>query len=383
MSGLVNPFRPLLIGAGAAGRRAVYRHRFALLAFFASRGVYTLAAMLSDAPADSLADAFCRFDCEHYLDAAARGYASEFAWAMERDGALWAFFPLYPLLVKIASEALFLSPLYAGLLVSHLAFLGALILFGEFIRAELGESDAARGVFVLAFVPVSFYFSSAYSESLFLFLLLAVFMLCQNKRWLAAGLCAAFLSATRAAGVFIVFPMLLYLAREPGFIPAALRLDAFAMRRLAAVSLAPLGAFLWMAYLHFSTGDALAFIHVQTLWYRAADFPWRPFLDFMDPARGWHALNPIYTLIALAGVAVVAWRKRYEVALFAALQVILPLIYGYQSYSRYLSVVFALPFAVLLLARGRAIPVWIFVIALAALNFFLIFLWFREHGLLV
>ena len=151
-------------------------------------------------------------------------------------------------------------------MISNIAFLGALILFHLFLRRELDSSQADRGVFLLAFIPVSFYFSSAYAESLFLFLLLAVFVFCQRKRWLAA---------------------------------------------------------------------------------------------------------------------VVAARGRYEVALFALLQIALPLIYGYQSYPRYMMVTFALPMGALMLASGRALPVWIVAAILAALNFYWALLWFEGHGLLV
>lgn len=358
--------------------------RAALAAFAASRGLYFLAALLSPAGADSLADLFCQFDCAHYLDAAARGYASDFAWQMERDGALWAFFPLYPLLIKTAAAAFFMPPLYAGILISHLAFFGALVLFGKLVQEELGREYVARGVFLLAFVPVSFYFSSVYAESLFLFLLLAVFLLCKRRRWLAAGLCAALLSATRAAGVFVVFPMALYMLRRPGALGEALRLGGDSPRALFALALAPLGAFAYMAYLYASVGDALAFISAQTLWYRSADWPWRTFWNFFDLDLGWKFVSgPAYTILALALALAAAKSKRYEIALFAALQIALPLIYGYQSYSRYLAVAFALPFAVLLLAGRRAAPVWILGGALAGANFYLIFLWFEQHGLLV
>ena len=350
--------------------------------------MFAVAALISDAPADGALDLWCRFDCAHYLEIAEVGYASQFAPDMERVGGLWVFFPLYPLLVGALSigggGGVALSALAVGLMISNIAFLGALILFHLFLRRELDSSQADRGVFLLAFIPVSFYFSSAYAESLFLFLLLAVFVFCQRKRWLAAGIAAALLSATRGVGVFVVFPMLLYLLRERGFLSAALHFRPPMPAALVGLSLAPLGLFAYMAYLHFHLGDAMAFVHAQALWYREPNFPWKAFFDFIDFERGWAALkDPLYTAIALILTAVAAARGRYEVALFALLQIALPLIYGYQSYPRYMMVTFALPMGALMLASGRALPVWIAAAILAALNFYWVLLWFEGHGLLV
>src|SRR3989339_2053777 len=67
---------------------------------------------------------FGNFDGVHYLGIAQNGYLYQYT---------QAFFPLYPLLIKLVSPITFGNLLIAGLLVSNTAFLIGLIVFQKLV----------------------------------------------------------------------------------------------------------------------------------------------------------------------------------------------------------------------------------------------------------
>src|SRR3990167_6110552 len=92
---------------------------------------------------------FGNFDGVHYLGIAKDAYSAQFT---------QAFFPLYPILVKIVSFVTFGNFVVAGLLVSNLAFLAALILFYKLIAKTHSEKIALWSTLFLLAFPTSFYF---------------------------------------------------------------------------------------------------------------------------------------------------------------------------------------------------------------------------------
>jgi len=136
----------------------------------------------------------------------------------------FAFFPLYPLLVRAAAVlvpgALDSVPVskaggtppaslvLAGLVVANLAFVLALIALYLLAESRAGPGAARRTVLLLCLFPTTIFFSAPYSESLF-FLWLVLFFLClDRRRWWLAGLCGLLASATRSNGVFLAIPYL-------------------------------------------------------------------------------------------------------------------------------------------------------------------------------
>jgi len=143
----------------------------------------------------------------------------------------FAFFPLYPLLVRAAAVlvpgALDSIPVsggggtppaslvLAGLVVANLAFVLALIALYLLAESRAGPGAARRTVLLLCLFPTTIFFSAPYSESLF-FLWLVLFFLClDRRRWWLAGLCGLLASATRSNGVFLVIPYLVAAWQDP------------------------------------------------------------------------------------------------------------------------------------------------------------------------
>lgn len=209
--------------ATRAEPRPLTGHRFATLpvrAFVASRlltlatgaiGVLTIAkhsAIAATALRTSLgpvgsvlAGSVDRFDSSFYLDIAAHGYGTASSGRV-------AFFPLYPLLIRLL-EPLTRSPVLAGFLISAAALLVALVLLHRLTELELGRRAADATILLLAFAPLSFFFTAIYTESLFLLLSVASMLAARQGRWrLACGL-GALATLTRPTGILLAAALVL------------------------------------------------------------------------------------------------------------------------------------------------------------------------------
>jgi len=210
----------------------------------------------------------------------------------------WAFFPLYPLTARLLA----ITGDFAlnGMLVSHAALLGALLLLGPLTLAcGGGDDDAERAMFYAAFFPPSYFLSLPLPEALFLFLTVAAFLAARRGRWWLAGLAGALAAATRPAGALLL-PALVLLAIERGVW----------RRALGWLLLIPLGVGAFMLYLHRLTGNAFAFAGAQSGWGRHAGPFWSPIVAFLrNPGtigEPWNLIG-MNVLAALLLAAVACW----------------------------------------------------------------------------
>lgn len=205
-----------------------------------------------------------RWDSVWYLSIAHDGYG---------DAARTAFFPLYPLLARVAGWPLG-STLLGGVLVSLAALLVALYLLHRLATLELGRQHARPVVLLTAFFPTAFFFSAVYSEALFLALSVGAVYAARRGHWAWAGVVGALAASTRSAGVLVVVPIvLLYLYGPRGDRPGRALARGWRPRYpvradLAWVALVPAGLAAFLAYLQWRTGEPLAPFHVQDVWFR-------------------------------------------------------------------------------------------------------------------
>ena len=188
-------------GAGRAGSR-----RPALRIFLVSRvAVWTLAAatvLLFDAVAPegmdtsrlhdigAAVDVWARWDSDWYLRIAE-------GWYDWPSGAP-AFFPLYPTLVGGVGRLLDGHYVLAGVAVSTAACGVAFTLLHRLVRERLDAQMATRSVLFLAVFPTSLFLTAVYSESLFLALAIATFVLAERDRLGWAGVVAGLALLTRS-----------------------------------------------------------------------------------------------------------------------------------------------------------------------------------------
>src|SRR5436305_2120866 len=212
-----------------------------------------------------LADSWQRWDAVNYTRIAQYGYLSQ------NHPFDPAFFPLFPLLIRGAAWLVGNQGyVIVGIVVSNLAFLGAMFVIYEIAADMLGEQVGRRTLLYLSFFPTAFYFFAAYTESLFLLCTAGCFLALRRRRLLIAGLCGLLAALTRNAGLLLVIPYLyeVWLSRED----SSLQLKAIIaeskplLLRLLPIVLIPLGLTIYMYYCWRISGDPLRFASTQDHW---------------------------------------------------------------------------------------------------------------------
>lgn len=313
---------------------------FALLGFMLRYLAYS--QTVDGASLGGFADGLCRWDCQWYVRLSENGYDPFPVPGMINAGN-WAFFPLYPIIVAALRTVTGLPTMVVATAASTVLSLVAVRISWPLLGRNL-RAYSLFSAFLLA-GPFAIYFTTFYTEVLFLVLTIGVFVALGQRNYLLAGILAALVSATRIVGVFIVLAIVLQAwldHRERGgklldFIPAVLQRPDL----LVAIFIAPLGLFAYMAYLHWYIGDALAFSHVQRAWGRTTGNPlfylWTALTNF--PREGWLPTVPqqlgIAWLIGFAMSMVLAARRQFAAALFCIICLTLPLFAGMASMARF------------------------------------------------
>jgi hypothetical protein len=180
-----------------------------------------------------------------------------------------AFFPLYPLLLKIGHKLVPWADLaWVGAGLSTLLFALGLCLLYRLSLDLLGLQVARRATLYIAISPLAFIFSTVYAESLFLVLSVAAFLLAERRRMVWACVAAALATLTRPVGIMLAPALAWMIWRRHR------RLDRRLVASLAPVALVPLAELGFLLYLWWRTGDPLATFHAQSRgWARGATFP--------------------------------------------------------------------------------------------------------------
>lgn len=303
----------------------------------------------------NLFTAWERFDALWFLRIAADGYRAA-------DGSA-AFFPLFPMVTRAVSLSLGGRPFAAGMLVSNAAFAAALCWLYVLTARERSVEIAKTTVLLTAVFPSALFFFAPYSESLFLLLAVAAFWGARTRRWWLAGVAAGLAALTRNVGVVL---------------SAALLAEAIQQRRedhapilpgLAAAAAPILGAGSYLLYWYARTGDALAPVHLQSVWQRSFSWPWatlfhatKDVLDLVGRENGgywaidWLIAVPI---LAASGYVLARYRPSYAVYVWGGL--LIPLSYVFEprplmSMPRFVLPLFPAFWAVAELAERWRIP---------------------------
>ena len=286
-----------------------------------------------------------------------------------------AFFPLFPLLVRLGMEG-GLGIAVAGVVVSTIASFAALWFVHELAREWCDERAALAAILTLAFFPTAFFLNAVYSDPLFLALTAGAFWAAYVRRdLLVAGLFGYFAAATRNMGVLLALPLAwewLRARRELGW------------AELVGVAGPVAGLATYVVFLWRGTGEPLLFsLAYRQGWGREASNPlavaWHS-LEHADDGFGvlWprrvlgtpsvnppfalsNTLNVVFLVFAVATLVLAARRLPFGALLYAAPAALGPLLMDLSglpliSYPRYVLVVFPL-FVVLgaVLARSRVV----------------------------
>lgn len=185
------------------------------------------------------------FDGVHYIQIARKGY----------EQYTQAYFPLYSVVISLGGYLVHNHLLVALIIAISAAWSG--LIFGSRFVERVTESKQVSwwSVMFLLTYPTSFFFSTAYTESLFFFFISLSLLMMVNKKPVAAGLAALFASLTRFMGIFMIIPLVFAFIQEKK-IPRWKKIIAY---------LGPLtGTGIYIAYLWITSGDPLYFIHAQS-----------------------------------------------------------------------------------------------------------------------
>lgn len=251
-------------------------------------------------------DVWGRWDSGWYLKIAQQGYL--FSNVGEQQGNSFAFFPLYPSLIKLFSLIVpqqFLTQevwLFIAVALSNLFFLFGLVLFYYLVKnifldksktEKETQNIATKSVFFLILFPTSFFFSTAYSEALFFILAVGNFSLIRIKKYFLASLVISLASVTRPYGILLLLPLLISYFQDRRWQISKInwQLFSFVLPILALVAYA--------YYCYTQTGDFLIFLHAQTQWSRQFSWPWQ---SILQPLHFIGYVTPVEKLLTVASL---------------------------------------------------------------------------------
>ncbi|GGS76733.1 membrane protein [Streptomyces cinerochromogenes] len=209
------------------------------------------------------------WDSRWYLHIATHGYG-HLIWitpqgAVQTD---WAFFPLYPALIRALTLPLPLTPGQAALLIAWTA--ACVAAYGVYLVGHrlYGRGVATALVALWAAVPHAVELTIAYTESLFAALAAWALYCVLRGRWVWAGTLAALAGLSRPSGFAVAVAVSLAAGHE-----ALRRRGRVPARLWAGALVAPLGWLGYVLWVGSRTGDVLGgYFTVQSAWDSRFDF---------------------------------------------------------------------------------------------------------------
>lgn len=239
-----------------------------------------------------------RWDAIHYLRITNAGYASE---------ELTAFFPLYPLLSRVAGQLLGIDGLAGLLLVSRLSFLLTLVLLYKITEEWFDDKIAKNTILTAAFSPMAVFWLAPYPHSLALFLTLLSIWNAKKSHWFAAALAGLLAGLTHGTTIPLSFSLLIILVQKN-----STKIEKKTWLIIPATVTPVLGTVLflsWRIFKGYPDFNALQFQY----WGRVMQMPWQivgDFQHFLNTSTiridGWINLS---IFVYAIGVFITAFRK--------------------------------------------------------------------------
>lgn len=322
-------------------------------------------------PQNLFLDGWTRWDAAWYRDIAEKGYTNiPKAENLQRDT---AFFPLYPLLIRLLN-GIFLNSYISGLIVSNTAFLVAVVLIYHLTIHYYNFDVAKKSILLLCVFPFSFYFSAVYTESLFLLSVTASFYLAEKKLWALSGIAAAAATATKMVGLFTVFALIILYLEQIEFNYKQIRMD------IVYISIGLLGITSYMIFLWWQFGNAFQFITSQYVSGWAGDLNIDLFKDTIRDALHWksflsgnyHAIYfiNIIVLCAVFMIIPILWYIPHKAYLLWVLLNVCTSIILWRSMGRFVSVLFPLFIILALILRYKTLYYAVLYISVIFLSLF-------------
>jgi hypothetical protein len=345
---------------------------------------------------EPLANLPARFDAGWYAGVALDGYTWDHTFQRQRN---IAFFPAMPMLMRPMGMAFgmhdrtasrdrqMLRALWAGVVISLVAFLWALHYVVRLGHELIGPERAANAALLLAAYPFAVFFSAPYTESLFLLAAAGAFFHVRRCEWLAASCWGLLAGLTRPNGCFLSLPLAILAfdsrvssARSGQGLdsrgssperagPAGKSKGAW-IARLVTVAMPGIGMLAFTGYLYGLTGVWFAWARSHEAWGRTYQglgpfvtaFEWlrdEPFLQVVT-TYPFNTLNALGVLFGLALTYPVFRRLGPAFGVFVLVNLVPPLFAGgVLSMGRLSSTLFPLFLALAVVVPPRSVPAWV------------------------
>lgn len=286
---------------------------------------------------------WANFDGVYYLNISGSGYTIDNA----------GFLPAFPLLIRVLATVFGFGEPYGAIqffsafLIVHIAFFASLFMLYKLLKFDYNHSISIKTIFFLLLFPTSFFFVSIYTESLFLLLSVLSFYFARKRQWLASGISAMLLSATRIVGI-VMLPALLYEFYKQE--------KTYKTPRILPLLLTPLGLIGYAMFNLVRWGDALHFLRVHgtlnnsrsidaIVLFPQTIFRYIKIISSVSPLvyEWWIALLELSMFFLVALLLFTGWKKRirFSYLIFALFSFLIPVSSGtFTGLPRYVVVLF-------------------------------------------
>lgn len=292
------------------------------------------------------------WDSGHYVAIAEHGY----------NFPQQAFFPLWPLVIKIFS---FVFGFYtASFLLSFILGLTTFVLFYFLAVRLIGKSPARYALILFAAFPSTMFLHAGYTEGLFLTLTLLSFLMLEKKLYLPSAIFAGLTTMTRLAGV--------------GITAAYLILKQPFLKKIIYMLISVSGLLFYILFLQIIFGNGFLFIDAQKSWCQSAGhcqlrFPLTMIFEYGRLVlMGWIRPSLSFAFIdwsssvTFLALLFIVWRRLNKIYfVYSLLVIILPLMSGSMvGMVRYVLVAFPVFFVAPLVIRSKILLIIICILLL-------------------
>ncbi len=266
----------------------------------------------------TISEVFYKWDTYYYVTIARDGYDTVAFNTNKRYN--WAFFPLYPAILKSITSIPGVpqttqSYLVIGMILSNIFFFCGLLVWKRL--ANLLQMTQAQWNFFLLFLlffPLSYVYHMVFTESLFFFVSsLALYLIAKHK-YLPAAWVVGLAAVTRITGIFLV-PLLLYAYYRDQMKERIGAPQVAWLGGLTIITLTPIALF--FNYLAALTGELLAPLKIQAAWNNDGFVPFSSFIGYLkDYGLTFHQDHGLSILLLLLSwalliyAAVITYSKR-------------------------------------------------------------------------
>lgn len=265
-------------------------------------------------------------------------------------GKYFAYFPLFPIILKIFSCLTFGNYALAGLLLNMAFSFGTGYFLFKICKEEFKNDNSGfwANIF-LFFFPAAFFFTAIYTEALFLFLATAMMFFMKKKNWPLVISSGFFAAMTREVGGALILPIAYFALKD---------FKTQKTEKILAVFSPVLGVCAVLFIYYLSSGDPLIFLEKHGEFGKTLSLPYVPIINETKNLFGSGSAYAGWNLFCFLFTAILTWfvyKKLPKEYFLYCLAILIPPLCSsnLEGYSRYLLAAFPL-FMILAVFKNKS-----------------------------